>query len=113
MTFPKLRLLFPVLAVAALAGWWLTPHYSQQDESYYVAVFCSISHDNRSRFLDDMQKVIEGGNSDYALKKVVFIPALGKKVVARWMQLTPAAQQRAGDNDATCQQLLSAQQQAK
>ncbi|MCU5772276.1 hypothetical protein N5923_20350 [Erwiniaceae bacterium BAC15a-03b] len=113
MTYPKRLLILPALAVAALLAWWLKPGYDTEDEAYYVAVFCTIRHDDSSRFIADMQNVIEGGNSDYALHKIAFIPALGKAVTASWQQLTPAAQHIATNDEPSCQRLMSAQLQAR
>ncbi|STS85206.1 Uncharacterised protein [Klebsiella pneumoniae] len=73
----KLSLIIPLLALIALLVWWFTPHYTEEDEAYYRAVFCIIDHDDSRQFLDDMQNIVEGGNSDYALYKTHYLPALG------------------------------------
>ncbi len=36
----KLSLIIPLLALIALLVWWFTPHYTEEDEAYYRAVFC-------------------------------------------------------------------------
>ena len=53
-----------------------------------------------------MQNVIEGGNSDYALQKIAYKAGLGRSVISRWQQLTLDEQQRAAQDDHACQQLL-------
>ncbi|MBX4373228.1 hypothetical protein K4G95_23565, partial [Mycobacterium tuberculosis] len=59
----KLSLIIPLLALIALLVWWFTPHYTEEDEAYYRAVFCIIDHDDSRQFLHDMQNIVEGGNS--------------------------------------------------
>jgi hypothetical protein len=54
-----------------------------------------------------MRNVIEGGNSDYALQKITYKSALGDRVIGRWHQLTTDDQQRAAQDNAACQQLLT------
>ncbi|NIF22221.1 hypothetical protein [Candidatus Pantoea multigeneris] len=109
MTKRKMTLTAALLAAAALVAWWLVPHYSKEDEAYYVSVFCAIHHDDSSLFLKDMNTVIEGGNSDYALQKIHFIPSLGKKVVNSWSKLTPEQQLKAKNDNPACQQLMHQQ----
>ena len=36
--------------------------------------------------------MIEGGNSDYALHKTHYVPALGQRMLDTWQQLTPEEQ---------------------
>jgi hypothetical protein len=31
----KLLFIIPLLALTALLVWWLTPHYTEEDEAYY------------------------------------------------------------------------------
>lgn len=57
----KLPFIIPLLALTALLLWWFTPHYTEEDEAYYRAVFCVIDHDDSRQFLDDMQNIVEGG----------------------------------------------------
>ena len=47
----KLSLIIPLLALIALLVWWFTPHYTEEDEAYYRAVFCIIDHDDSRQFL--------------------------------------------------------------
>lgn len=56
----KLSLIIPLLALIALLIWWFTPHYTEEDEAYYRAVFCIIDHDDSRQFLHDMQNIVEG-----------------------------------------------------
>jgi hypothetical protein len=56
----KLSLIIPLLALIALLVWWFTPHYTEEDEAYYRAVFCMIDHDDSRQFLHDMQNIVEG-----------------------------------------------------
>ncbi len=56
----KLSLIIPLLALIALLVWWFTPHYTEEDEAYYRAVFCIIDHDDSRQFLHDMQNIVEG-----------------------------------------------------
>jgi len=102
----KLKWLIPLLAVLALAGWWLIPHFSSEDKAYYVAVFCGIDHHETQRLLPQMQQIIEGSNSDYALQKITFKPALGRQVIDHWQQLSADEQRQAATDNLTCQQLL-------
>lgn len=87
----KLPFIIPLLALIALLVWWFTPHYTADEEAYYRAVFCMIDHDDSRQFLHDMQNIVEGGNSDYALHKTHYLPALGQRMLDTW----PPAQ-RAG-----------------
>lgn len=89
----KLSLIIPLLALIALLVWWFTPHYTEEDEAYYRAVFCIIDHDDSRQFLHDMQNIVEGGNSDYALHKTHYLPALGQRMLDTWRQLSPQEQQ--------------------
>ena len=82
----KLSLIIPLLALIALLIWWFTPHYTEEDEAYYRAVFCIIDHDDSRQFLHDMQNIVEGGNSDYALHKTHYLPALGQRMLDTWRQ---------------------------
>ncbi|STU90117.1 Uncharacterised protein [Klebsiella pneumoniae] len=84
----KLSLIIPLLALIALLIWWFTPHYTEEDEAYYRAVFCIIDHDDSRQFLHDMQNIVEGGNSDYALHKTHYLPALGQRMLDTWRQLS-------------------------
>ena len=102
----KVKYILPLLLILALAGWWFIPHDSEEDKAYYVAVFCAVDHDSKQPLDQQMQNVIEGGNSDYALQKMAYKPGLGRSVITRWQQLTPDEQQRAAQDNLLCQQLL-------
>ncbi|WP_312239878.1 hypothetical protein [Pantoea sp.] len=106
MTLPKLRLAIPALVCITFLIYWFMPHYSAEDKAYYVSVFCAIDHQDPQHFQNDMQRVIEGGNSDYALQKIHYIPALGKQVTERWQQLSAQERLKAGEDNHACQQML-------
>lgn len=103
----KLKGMIPLLAVLALAGWWLMPHFSSEDKAYYVAVFCGIDHHDQQQFIPQMQQIVEGSNSDYALQKITFKPALARQVIHDWQQLSPDAQRQAAADHLICQQRLT------
>lgn len=109
MTSTKILIIAVLCAVIAAVAWWLTPHYSEQDKAYYVSVFCTVRHDDSSRFEHDMRAVIEGGNSDYALKKTTYNPSLGDRIAASWQALPPADKQAAGQGNGRCQQIMTEQ----
>lgn len=102
----KVKFIIPLLLMLATAGWWLVPHYSDEDRAYYVAVLCAIDHRDQQKFAQQMQNVIEGSNSDYALQKISYKSGLGRSVIADWQQLTADEQQRAAQDNLACQQLL-------
>lgn len=102
----KVKYFLLLLLILALAAWWFIPHDSEEDKAYYVAVFCAIDRDSKQSLDRQMQNVIEGGNSDYALQKITYKPGLGRSVIDRWHQLTPDEQQRAAQDNLACQQLL-------
>lgn len=105
----SLKIILPFLIIFAAAAWyWLTPHYSKEDEAYYVSVFCAIHHDDSRRFAADMRTVIEGGNSDYALQKIHFQPRLGDRVVGAWQGLSAEQKAQVGADATRCRTLLSA-----
>jgi hypothetical protein len=84
----KFAFIIPLLALIALLVWWFTPRYTEEDEAYYRAVFCVIDHEDSRAFLRDMQNIVEGGNSDYALHKTHYLPALGQRMLDTWQQLS-------------------------
>ena len=105
----RLNILIPLILLCVAAGWyWLTPHYSKEDEAYYISVFCAIHHDDSRRFVADMRTVIEGGNSDYALQKIHFQPRLGQHVADAWQTLSAGQKAQASADAAQCRALLSA-----
>ncbi|WAT01948.1 hypothetical protein [Rouxiella chamberiensis] len=108
MSYLKPRFIIPLAVCAALLGWWLTPHYSKEDKAYYVSVFCAIHHDDSSRFEKDMQTVIDGGNSDYALQKINYNAALGSKVFDTWNRLSANEKQSVFSTADTCRTLMNA-----
>ena len=103
----KVKYILPLLLILALAGWWFIPHDSNEDKAYYVAVFCAIDQHSAQPLDQQMQNVIEGGNSDYALQKITYKPGLGHRVIGHWQQLTADEQQRAAQDNLVCQQLLT------
>ncbi|HCR59283.1 MAG TPA: hypothetical protein DIW62_16780 [Raoultella sp.] len=107
----KLRFIVPLLALAALVVWWFTPRYSEEDEAYYRSVFCLIDHHDSRAFLHDMESVVEGGNSDYALHKIRYIPALGEKMRQTWQQLSPDEQRASREDRQHCYQLMGEKKQ--
>lgn len=105
----RLKYTLPLLIILAAAAWyWLTPHYSKEDEAYYVSVFCAIHHSDSSRFVTDMRTVIEGGNSDYALQKIHFQPRLGEHVVNTWQDLSAEQKAQVSADATQCRNLLTA-----
>ena len=94
----KLAFIIPLIALIALLIWWFTPRYSAEDEAYYRSVFCVIDHQDSQTFLRDMENIIEGGNSDYALHKAHYVPALGQRMLDTWQQLTPEEQKSLGQD---------------
>jgi len=103
------KYLFPLFIILIAAAWyWLTPHYSKEDEAWYISVFCAIHHDDSRRFVADMRTVIEGGNSDYALQKIHFQPRLGQHVADAWQTLSAEQKTQASADAAQCRDLLSA-----
>ena len=104
----RLKIILPLLIIFVAAAWyWLTPHYSKEDEAYYVSVFCAIHHEESSRFVADMRTVIEGGNSDYALQKIHFQPRLGEQVVKAWQSLSAEQKTQASADATQCRNLLA------
>ena len=108
MTFRLKYLLTLIIILVAAAWYWLTPHYSKEDEAWYISVFCAIHHDDSRRFVADMRTVIEGGNSDYALQKIHFQPRLGQHVADAWQILSAGQKAQASADAAQCRALLSA-----
>lgn len=105
----RLNILIPLILLCLAAAWyWLTPHYSKEDEAWYTSVFCAIHHDDSRRFVADMRTVIEGGNSDYALQKIHFQPRLGQHVTEAWQTLSADQKAQASANADQCRALLSA-----
>ncbi|WP_024548851.1 hypothetical protein [Siccibacter turicensis] len=96
------RVILPLIACGALLTWWLMPHHSAEEEAYYVAVFCSVSHEQHAQLLPAMQALIEGGNSGYALKKTQFNRGLAEQTLAAWDGLSSTERDRARQDEAQC-----------
>ena len=106
----KLRFIIPLLALIGAVAYWLTPHYSEEEESYYRAVFCTIDHDDPQNFSRDMENIIEGGNSDYALRKNHYFSALGKRMIDTWTSLSTQQQAEIKENQQKCRDMMSVKQ---
>ena len=106
----ELVFIAPLLALIALLIWWFTPRYAEEDVAYYRSVFCVIDHQDSRAFLRDMENMIEGGNSDYALHKTHYVPALGQRMLDTWQQLTPEEQKSISQDQQRCRQLMSEKQ---
>nr|WP_314420338.1 hypothetical protein [uncultured Erwinia sp.] len=106
----KLRFILPALALSGVIAYWLTPHYSDEDESYYRAVFCSIDHSDPQFFLRDMENLVEGGNSDYALRKNHYIPALGERMLSTWRKLSTREQSAIIEDQQLCREIMGEKQ---
>ncbi len=61
----------------------------------------------------DMQNIVEGGNSDYALHKTHYLPALGQRMLDTWRQLSPQEQQVLRQDKQRCGEILREKQQGK
>ncbi|RRE71166.1 hypothetical protein EAN99_08080 [Klebsiella pneumoniae] len=105
----KLSLIIPLLALIALLIWWFTRITPRKA---YRAVFCIIDHDDSRQFLHDMQNIVEG-NSDYALHKTHYLPALGQRMLDTWRQLSPQEQQALRQDKQRCGEILREKQQGK
>lgn len=106
----KLRVITPLLALVGAVAYWLTPHYSEEEESYYRAVFCTIDHDDAQNFARDMENIIEGGNADYALRKNHYISALGDRMIDTWTSLSAQQQADIKEDQQKCREIMSEQQ---
>ncbi len=107
ITMFKLKFLVPLLLVICAAVWWLMPHYSDEDKAYYIAIFCTLTHDGRDNSPQAMQNIVEGGNSDYALQKIHFQSGLATHLQTTWQNLTPEQQQSARQDALTCRRAMS------
>ena len=99
----KLSLIIPLLALIALLVWWFT-RITPRKMKHYRAVFCIIDHDDSRQFLHDMQNIVEG-NSDYALHKTHYLPALGQRMLDT-RQLSPQEQQALRQDKQRCGEIL-------
>jgi len=98
----KPRTIILLVAVVALLAWWLVPHYSDEDKAYYASVLCTVKSSSSAAGLTEMEQMIEGGNSDYALKKTHFSTSLGKEMLHAWEQLSDAEKQQAMEAPKGC-----------
>lgn len=103
----KIKYLLPFLLIICAAVWWLMPHYSDEDKAYYIATFCTLTHDGRDNSPHAMQQIIEGGNSDYALQKIHFKSGLAGHLQTVWQDLAPQQQQQARQDALSCRQIFS------
>lgn len=103
----KIKFLLPLLIVVSAVVWWLMPHYSDEDKGYYIAMFCTLTHDGRGNTSQDMQQIIEGSNSDYALQKVHFQHGLADHLQTVWQDLSSEQQQQAREESVSCRRLMS------
>jgi|GEM_PF-176508 len=103
----KLKFLLPVLIVISAAVWWLMPHYSDEDKGYYIAMFCTLTHDGRDNSPLAMQQIIEGSNSDYALQKIHFQSGLAEHLQSVWQDLSAEQQQQARQESLSCRKVMS------
>lgn len=98
----KPRTVILLVAVVALLAWWLVPRYSDEDKAYYASVLCTVKSSSPTAGLTEIEQMIEGGNSDYALKKTHFSSSLGKDMLHAWEQLSAAEKQHAIDEPKAC-----------
>ena len=103
----KIKFLLPLLIVMSAVVWWLMPHYSDEDKGYYIAMFCTLTHDGRANTSQDMQQIIEGSNSDYALQKIHFQRGLADHLQTVWQDLSPQQQQQARQDGLSCRRVMS------
>lgn len=98
----KPRTIILLIALVALLTWWLVPHYSDEEKAYYVSVLCTVKSSSPTAGLTEMEQMVEGGNSDYALKKTYFSSSLGKEMLHAWEQLSEAEKQKAMESPKGC-----------
>ncbi|EOL9011632.1 hypothetical protein ACM918_004137 [Cronobacter malonaticus] len=101
------RIFLPVIACAALAYWWLTPHFSDEDKAYYASVFCTIQTEKPDNWAASMENVIEGSNNDYALQRQYYSAALAQKVISTWQGLDNTTRDALASAPQTCGQQLA------
>lgn len=98
----KPRTVILLVALVALLAWWLVPRYSDEDRAYYASVLCTVKSTSPKAGLTEMEQMVEGGNSGYALRKNEFSSSLGKAVLHAWEQLSDAEKQKAMETPETC-----------
>ncbi len=102
----KLKIIIPVLMLACIAIWWFTPHFSDEDKAYYIAVYCLKPGQNDAQALQRIERMIEGNNQDYALKKRHYQAKLAEHTLEAWHSLdTEQAKQAHQTTD--CRRLLA------
>ncbi|ALB64751.1 hypothetical protein AFK62_09595 [Cronobacter condimenti 1330] len=101
------RIILPVIACAALAYWWLTPHYNKEDKGYYASVFCTIQAQGGDDWAASMENVVEGSNNDYALQKQHYSSELGREVIRTWKGLDETQRNALTANPQTCGEALA------
>jgi hypothetical protein len=57
-----------------------------------------------------MENIIEGGNSDYALRKNHYISALGKRMIDTWTSLSAQQQAEIKESQQKCRDMMSDKQ---
>ncbi|WP_312211298.1 hypothetical protein [Pseudescherichia sp.] len=98
----KPRTVILLIVLVMLLAWWLTPHHSEEDKAYYASVLCTVKSSSPTGGLTEMEQMVEGGNSDYALKKTYFSSSLGKDMLHAWERLSDAEKQRAMTAPESC-----------
>lgn len=58
-------------------------------------------------------RISSRGNSDYALHKTHYLPALGQRMLDTWRQLSPQEQQVLRQDKQRCGEILREKQQGK
>ncbi|EPE7488992.1 hypothetical protein ACSMAF_001013 [Cronobacter universalis] len=101
------RIILPVIACAAMAYWWLTPHFSDEDKAYYASVFCTIQTEKPDNWAARMENVIEGSNNDYALQRQHYSAALGREVISTWQGLDNTTRDALASAPQTCGEKLA------
>uniref|UniRef100_UPI00350E4981 hypothetical protein n=1 Tax=Pantoea sp. IMH TaxID=1267600 RepID=UPI00350E4981 len=105
-----LRFIIPLLALTGVIAFWLMPHYSAEEESYHRSVFCTIDHSDPQVFLRDMEKLVEDGNSGYALRQSHYIPELGEKMLSTWQKLSAQEKAAISEDQQQCYEIMSEKQ---
>ncbi len=103
----KLKFLLPALIAISALVWWLMPHYSDEDKGYYIAMFCTLTHDGHDHSPQAMQQIVEGSNTDYALQKIHFQRGLAEHLQTVWHDLSAEQQQQARQESLACRRLMS------
>ena len=102
MMSKKLRYILPPLLIAGAVVYGLMPHYTPEEERYYRALFCAIDHQDEQKFTDQMEYIVENGNTDYALHQYHYISGLGEKMLKTWQRLSPEEKAAASGDKEAC-----------